>query len=73
MPCIELYVILFYYIYTSEILPLENNCFLVICTENLKDFNTYRKRQSYFIERSEQPQIKNFKTKSDRRWSNFRF
>ena len=37
--------------------PLEDNFFFAICPENLNDFNTYRKRQSYFIDRSEQRQI----------------
>ena len=28
--------------------PFESNCFFVICTENLNDLNTYRKRQWQF-------------------------
>ena len=33
---------------------LFENCFFVICTENLNDLNNYRKRESYFIDRPEQ-------------------
>ena len=39
--------------------PFEDNCFFVIYAENLNDLNTYCTRQSYFIDRSEKPEIRN--------------